>query len=492
MTCSKVLLVITNHQNRPFKTAAMSTVVKAVLVNQPKQCTEWTDGEIPLYSYADINSSSKTRLVTEDWIPPQKIINEILSTPHTFYILDRVREFERGSIDLFKNSFTYTQFVVEGLQRALALLLLNQISDVIFTSTPHDIESWLVFHAAYHNSIGTYAIQPSVLPWRAMLSEIAPHRTLGCVSTNVFTNQEKSDTGKEKPSKSADRYVKIKAGDYKDAEPEYMRKQKKINHPWQRLKSTKRLMVRATDLSFKETLQASCDKVISAVIRHQLQKKIERVAKGHIPQGPYLVIFLHYQPERTSIPEGGQFAHPYLLLGEVLKHLPQDWSVLVKEHPSITMLRMARPFRHPKLYDTFVKDGRVQVVRSDIKPFELIDEAKAVITLTGTVGFEAICRGVPVLAFGHAAYIGAPGVVDCRQGLPAGRLSKVVEQAKSSITPVSIQRYLAGVELTSIWAQEEIYGRDGCFVDCVPGETISRQTMTDLVVYGYEIVKPIR
>lgn len=44
--------------------------------------------------------------------------------------------------------------------------------------------------------------------------------------------------------------------------------------------------------------------------------------------------------------------------------------------------------------------------------FDLIDQAQAVATLTGTVGFEALCRGCVAIVLGDAAYRGYPGVVD--------------------------------------------------------------------------------
>jgi hypothetical protein len=47
----------------------------------------------------------------------------------------------------------------------------------------------------------------------------------------------------------------------------------------------------------------------------------------------------------------------------------------------------------------------------NLDTFKLIDNSCAVATLTGTVGFEAICRGKPVITFGLAPFRNAPGAI---------------------------------------------------------------------------------
>ncbi|WP_407942857.1 capsular polysaccharide export protein, LipB/KpsS family [Marinobacter similis] len=76
------------------------------------------------------------------------------------------------------------------------------------------------------------------------------------------------------------------------------------------------------------------------------------------------------------------------------------------------MLKSKRSFRHPDFYRILASMRGVALVDERMASFDLIDESEAVVTLTGTVGFEALCRGTPVIVMGDAAYRSYPGVVD--------------------------------------------------------------------------------
>lgn len=124
-----------------------------------------------------------------------------------------------------------------------------------------------------------------------------------------------------------------------------------------------------------------------------LQVKVDKASK-------YLVFFLHYQPERTSSPEGGIFAQQYVAIRTLRALLPKDVKIYVREHPA-TYLKDCRPYvRKPEWYRRI--NALQNVFLSDITedPFEVIDHALAVATLTGNVGVESLLRGVPVVYFG--------------------------------------------------------------------------------------------
>ena len=57
-----------------------------------------------------------------------------------------------------------------------------------------------------------------------------------------------------------------------------------------------------------------------------------------------------------------------------------------------------------------MKRSNVQIVSGDISTFRLIDSAQAVATPGGTVGWESLVRGVPVLNFGCVWYAGCQRV----------------------------------------------------------------------------------
>ena len=125
----------------------------------------------------------------------------------------------------------------------------------------------------------------------------------------------------------------------------------------------------------------------------------------------YLYFPLQYQPERTSSPEGDIYVDQWLVVNMISCLLPKGWNLYVKEHPSQFMFaRNAYMGRTIDFYKDINKFKNVKMVDSKINPFKLIDNAEAVVTLTGTSGLEAILRGIPALVFGYAVYRNYPGV----------------------------------------------------------------------------------
>lgn len=68
-------------------------------------------------------------------------------------------------------------------------------------------------------------------------------------------------------------------------------------------------------------------------------------------------------------------------------------------------------------------DPRIRLLPINHSSFELIDRAAAVATVTGSAGWEAVCRGKPVITLGYAWYNGCEGVFyaprreQCREAL---------------------------------------------------------------------------
>jgi hypothetical protein len=125
----------------------------------------------------------------------------------------------------------------------------------------------------------------------------------------------------------------------------------------------------------------------------------------------YLYFPLHYQPERSSSPYGDIYVDQWLVINMVSCLLPKGWKLYIKEHPAQFMLcKSGYMGRTKDFYNDINKFKNVKMIDSKINPFKLIDNAKAVVTLTGTSGFEAVLRGIPALVFGYAWYRNCPGV----------------------------------------------------------------------------------
>ena len=120
---------------------------------------------------------------------------------------------------------------------------------------------------------------------------------------------------------------------------------------------------------------------------------------------PYVSVFLHYQPEATTCPGGDIFVDQRLCVDSLLRQLPENWKIYVKEHPhQFLKKRIGHTSRMRDFYDDLAKCPRVKLIPTEVNTFDLIKHSKAISTVTGTVGWEAIVRRKPVIAFGLCWY----------------------------------------------------------------------------------------
>ena len=121
---------------------------------------------------------------------------------------------------------------------------------------------------------------------------------------------------------------------------------------------------------------------------------------------------LQYQPEMTTSTLGGVFSDQLLAIEQIARILPEDCSIYVKENPKQTGRMRSSIFFH-RLF----RVSNVKVLPSYANTYELIDKSQFVATITGTVGWEAICRGKNVLTFGLCWYRNLTGVFHFREDL---------------------------------------------------------------------------
>lgn len=140
----------------------------------------------------------------------------------------------------------------------------------------------------------------------------------------------------------------------------------------------------------------------------------------------YLYVPLHYQPERTTCPDGGLYNDQYLMVNLLSQSLPVGWWLYVKEHPTqFSYNGNGEQARSEWFYKDLHALPNVKFIRLESSTLDLIDDAQAVATVTGMAGWEAICRGKPALVFGNAWYRMCRGVYaiasadDCRDALLA-------------------------------------------------------------------------
>jgi hypothetical protein len=125
---------------------------------------------------------------------------------------------------------------------------------------------------------------------------------------------------------------------------------------------------------------------------------------------PYSVYAMHYEPERTSLPDGLPVDAQLDALLSVRAMVAASERVLVKEHYSQQSSAL-RGFlgRSPLLYELIEKMPNTVFAPVQANLLELVKSSRAVFTLTGTIAVEASLMGVPAYYFGDPWWNGLPG-----------------------------------------------------------------------------------
>lgn len=139
--------------------------------------------------------------------------------------------------------------------------------------------------------------------------------------------------------------------------------------------------------------------------KRSLMRRYDALCQPLQPEQDYVFLALHYQPERATVPLGEVFGDQTLIVDMLAKTLPKDWKLYVKEHPwQLQPFGWGEMQRTREFYDTISAHPNVVLVSRDVETSELVSGAKAVATVTGSVGWDALCSGIPVLVFGAAWY----------------------------------------------------------------------------------------
>jgi hypothetical protein len=119
---------------------------------------------------------------------------------------------------------------------------------------------------------------------------------------------------------------------------------------------------------------------------------------------PYVLYPIHFQPEASTLVQAPYYLDQVSLIEDISKSLPVGYRLYVKEHVSNRGRRPLSFYRRIK--DTF----GVRLLGPDVDNWALIQNAAAVAVITGTMGWEGILFGRPVVTFGEVFFNMYPDV----------------------------------------------------------------------------------
>lgn len=134
---------------------------------------------------------------------------------------------------------------------------------------------------------------------------------------------------------------------------------------------------------------------------------------------PFVYVPLHNQPEMSTQSLGGVFRDQVLAVEAMASVLPEGWRIYVKENP-----RQGAYARGPMFFHRLARIRGVQFVPSGTSTHELSTRAKITATVAGTVGWEALRKGKPVVVFGGGWWRDFPGVFPWEPGMDLAALAE--------------------------------------------------------------------
>lgn len=327
------------------------------------------------------------------------------------------------------NFFQISQLIIDQLIYANHILESVKPDLLLFSDIPHSSIMLSIYLIAKKRGIDINVLTTSIVPHiYEVLSSYEECNQFGAYS----------DIGSKQLTEKSASFINRLSSNYNVAKPSYMiAQERKYGSLFRRLNTIKAKVI-------KDNRKLSIVAISAFVKRNSLKKYYEEVvSKPFIANDTNYILFaLHFQPERTTMPQGSLFAQQLLVIKMIAGLLPDSWKLIVKEHPS-SFLIGPYPVRREEFYDSVAHIPNVQFVSTRTNTFQLIDGAKAVVTLTGTIGFESLIRMKPVLAFGYANFTGLEGAffvksyTDCKAALSAiinGEVKPDIEDIKRKIT----------------------------------------------------------
>ena len=154
----------------------------------------------------------------------------------------------------------------------------------------------------------------------------------------------------------------------------------------------------------------------------------------------YIYFPLHFEPERTTNPDGGFFQDQFLALSHLRKLVPDHIDIIVKEHPTQFYLSgRGVKGRSPLIYNLFKNIKRVKISNTNSSSLALIKKAEFIATITGSVAIEAAIIGKPALTFGSAWFKGCPNVIPWSDQITYDQIVKSKIKPKEEIISYLIQ-----------------------------------------------------
>lgn len=202
---------------------------------------------------------------------------------------------------------------------------------------------------------------------------------------------------------------------------------------WMRIERFSSRFVPANESPLPAVLARVLQIIVPRALVHTLRAKALDYSSDVKPGGSFALFALHYEPERTSVPEGGDEASQLQYIVKASNVLPEGVLLRVREHSSqLSSALQGYKGRSVHFYELVVRRFGLEL-DLDTPMRELLSSSLVVFTVTGNIALEAALAGVPVVYFGNPWWQGMPGTYAfssiSRDDIVAGRLATADEES---------------------------------------------------------------
>lgn len=262
----------------------------------------------------------------------------------------------------------------------------HSFSTIIFSNVPHEGPDIIAYHMAKVLNIKTLIFYQTLFTNRTFVSE-----TISLFDDNLIKSHHRGDSSQtERVAESVDKAIN-EIGNWfymcKKPKPKHFSFLQVLQNSRRHLKKNPLLIMKLilNDLRFFKEYQKN---VVESLSINNLK---------------YVYFPLHLQPELTTSILGNGFTDQIKAIKHLSNLLPADYKIIVKENPKQNSFK-----RPPGYIDTLTSIDKVIFAPVNFPSIDLIKNAQAVTTINGTVGWEALNLGIPVIYYGICWYKDLP------------------------------------------------------------------------------------
>jgi hypothetical protein len=302
-----------------------------------------------------------------------KIWQDIVNDHQTWELMDRDLSFP----EIFMSNPLKNALVLNLVIRSHECLERLKPDMILSPLIPPSISSWVFMHVAQVMGVRIRFMTFTLLPWRFALVEN--------ISRSPELIPPKNEELFQKEYECILKYNNLKCGGHEMASPSYMKNMLRKNKG--------KIFSFSNDFRrFWRRPDLLLNKVMCYRVYHAL-------AHPPVNDEKFVILFLHYQPEASTLPNAFGFSQQFSAVVSLASTLPKGYKLYVKEHPSIFATVCTWKVRLPFWYRMIAQLPNVCLIPMGMDAYHLIDKSACVASINGTVLGEALWRGKPAIAF---------------------------------------------------------------------------------------------